>query len=512
MKPPFDKEASVIFEPRDQKFLDSLIEHLPAMVFVKEAQELRFEHFNRAGEELLGLSREQLLGRNDYDFFPKEQADFFVEKDREVLRSGKLKDIPEEPIQTPRGTRWLHTRKIPILDHRGIVRYLLGVSIDITERKRAEERLQLQFELVRGISDAVIHLDAQRLVTGWNKGAEQIYGWKTAEAVGRLFSELVKTEYPFISQEEALNLLVKDGSWSGEVMQVGKDGVQLHILCSASTVTDASGTAVGYAALNRDITAQKRIEEERRNFADALQAQTAKLLEANEELEGFTYSVSHDLRTPLRAIDGFSQILLEEHNAALDQDTMRLLEVIRKNTRKMDQLIDSLLVFSRLGRQALRQSHVEMSVLVHTALEEIISLAPERTVLFEMGPLPDTVCDATLIQQVWVNLLSNAFKYTRPKADAKVSVEGSVEEDQLVYRVRDNGVGFDPAYMSKLFGVFQRLHSDTEFEGTGVGLALIQRIVRRHGGKVWAEGKPSEGATFWFTLPRKEHDDESQTD
>jgi light-regulated signal transduction histidine kinase (bacteriophytochrome) len=240
----------------------------------------------------------------------------------------------------------------------------------------------------------------------------------------------------------------------------------------------------------REITERKRAEEVTRGL--------------NAELEAFSYSVSHDLRAPLRAIEGFGRILLDDHAERLDAEGRRVLDVIRKNIGKMGQLIDDLLAFSRLGRDAMTPSRVDMTTLARTVLQDIIAAETDRAIDARVADLPDALGDPTLLRQVWVNLLGNAIKYTRPRSPALIQVTGRTEDDEVVYTVTDNGVGFDMAYVGKLFMVFQRLHKASEFEGTGVGLALVQRIVMRHRGRVWAEARPDEGATFHFALPRKD--------
>jgi len=232
---------------------------------------------------------------------------------------------------------------------------------------------------------------------------------------------------------------------------------------------------------------------------------TAELKAANKELEAFSYSVSHDLRTPLRAIDGFSQILLEDYPDKLDREGRRVLDVIRDNTGRMGKLIDDLLTFSRLGRKGMEKKEINMEKLAKDVFEQLKDTAAQRKLKMKINALPPARGDESLIREVLQNLLSNAIKFTKDEDTSLIEVGGKVEDKENIYYVKDNGVGFDMKYVDKLFGVFQRLHSQEDFKGTGVGLAIVQRIIHRHGGRVWAKGKVNKGATFYFTLPlRKE--------
>ncbi|MGB8216907.1 MAG: ATP-binding protein [Candidatus Methanoperedens sp.] len=245
--------------------------------------------------------------------------------------------------------------------------------------------------------------------------------------------------------------------------------------------------------------ANQRLEE-RKRAENELIKRTTQLEAANKELEAFSYSVSHDLRAPLRAIDGFSRVLLEDYSNKLDSEGGRLLNIVRDNTQKMGQLIDDLLALSRLGRKQMEISEIDMAKLAKSVFDELKTTVPDRAIQLDIKALPPAHGDPSMIRQVFVNLLSNAIKFTRPNEKAVIEISGTTKGNENVYCVKDNGVGFDMQYLNKLFGVFQRLHSAEEFEGTGVGLALVQRIIYRHGGRVWAEGKVNEGATFCFTL------------
>lgn len=366
---------------KSSRLLQSIVENVPAMVFLKEAKELRFELFNKAGKSLIGYTDEQLLGKNDYDFFPKEQADFFTAKDRETLNNKQLVSITEEPVLTAMGsTLFLRTKKVPILDEQGEPAYLLGISEDITELKEKQERI------------------------------------------------------------EALN--------------------------------------------------------------QQLQAQILDLNAMNQELESFSYSVSHDLRAPLRTIDGFSQAILEDCGEQLDADGKRYLSRVREGSQQMAQLIDDMLNLSRLTRGSLNKQTVDLSAIVSLIAEDLKRQEPQRQVTFVIESGLYAEADRRLIQAVLENLLGNAWKFTSHHATARIEFGRAdfTADEKPVFFVGDDGAGFDMQYADKLFGTFQRLHNATEFSGTGVGLATVQRVIQRHGGKIWAESAVEAGATFYFTL------------
>jgi light-regulated signal transduction histidine kinase (bacteriophytochrome) len=223
----------------------------------------------------------------------------------------------------------------------------------------------------------------------------------------------------------------------------------------------------------------------------------------NKELESFAYTVSHDLRAPLRALDGFALILLEDHAASLDEEGNRLLRVITYNAKKMGDLIDDLLSFSRLNRQEVRFSRIDMHTLANSVYMELASNADKEKIKFHLHKIPHAYGDPSMVQQVWVNLISNAIKFSSRKHNQMIEIGFKTEGVENIYYVKDNGAGFDMEHSGKLFGVFQRLHSLKDFDGTGVGLAIVQRIVLRLNGRVWAEGEVNEGATFYFSLPKQ---------
>ncbi len=387
--------------------------------------------------------------------------------------------------------------------------------MDAKQPESADDRLRYQVDLTTALTlslaEGIYTLDTAGRVTFLSPAAEEMLGWSQAELLGRDMHEAIHSRRPdgspFPAAECPLTQVLRTGEAfrSHEDLFWRKDGAPLPVLCSSAPIL-RGGRMDGAVMAFTDITARKRYEEEiRRLNADLerrVRERTAQLEEANRELESFSYSVSHDLRAPLRHISGFAEMLQKHSAAALDESGRRFLKVIHDSARHAGRLVDDLLAFSRMGRAELRQTPVDMNALVEEVRREVAGEAEGRNVRWEVGPLPAVRGDPAMLRLVWRNLLSNALKYTRPRAAARVEVGGTAGEREAVFFVRDNGVGFDMKYKEKLFGVFQRLHRPEQFEGTGIGLANVRRIVARHGGRAWAEGVPDGGATFFFSLPR----------
>jgi PAS domain S-box-containing protein len=394
----------------------------------------------------------------------------------------------------------------------------VGTVQDVTERKQAEEALQATEERLRlFIEHAPASLAmfdremrylsvSHRWLSDFGLGERDLRGLSHYE----VFPEIAES-WKAIHRRALAGEVVRNDSDRFDRL----DGSGQWLRWEVRPWHDTAGLVGGIVVFSEDITERKQAEEEilrlheelLRHAADLEQHvldRTAQLEAANKELEAFSYSVSHDLRAPLRAINGFARMLTEDHGPALDAEGQRLLGVIRGEASRMGRLIDELLQFSRLGRQPLHESSSDMTAMARSVYDELRAGAPERIVDFRLDSLPSVPADPALLRQVWINLLDNALKFTRHREHAGIVVSGSVNEGEAIYSVRDNGAGFDMKYASKLFGVFQRLHGLEEFEGTGVGLALVQRIVNRHGGRVWAEATLGRGATFSFSLPLPE--------
>ena len=385
---------------------------------------------------------------------------------------------------------------------------IIGVAVlsqDVTERKRAEIGLTQLAAIVEFSSDAIIGKTTDGIITSWNRGAERIYGYSADEVIGKSITILARPSL----HAEINELLYKVGKGDPivnyESERIRKDGTLIQVALTLSPIKDKSGNITGISTIARDITERKLAETEIRALKDNLEIRVAERTEllaaANKELEAFSYSVSHDLRSPLRAIDGFSHILLDDYVDKLDDEGKRVLNVIQDNTIRMGQLIDDILNFSRTGRLELSFSEISMEKLAREVAEELQPFVEDSKLQLEIAAIPPAIGDRAMMRQVFVNLLSNAIKFSSHKEPAMIKVGGSIKGDETVYFVQDNGAGFDMHYAEKLFGVFQRMHSESEFEGTGIGLAIVKRIITRHGGRVWAEGKVNEGATIYFALP-----------
>jgi PAS domain S-box-containing protein len=325
-------------------------------------------------------------------------------------------------------------------------------------------------------------------------------GFPREEVIGRSHAELMTPRSAEYFQRVAFPKFRSQG-WlkDTEFEYRRKDGSTFFALLSATTIRDRDGRYVMSRSVVADITERKAAEGRIRALNAELETRAAQLELANKELESFSYSVSHDLRAPLRAVDGYALMLTEDYGERLDDEGRRLLSVVRASAEQMGRLIDDLLKFSQVGRRPLAKARLDMRALASEVLGELAQAYPKARV--ELGALPAAWGDRSLLRHVWSNLLGNALKYSAQKDAPRVEIEGRTEDGLAVYTVRDNGAGFDMRYYDKLFNVFQRLHREDEFEGTGVGLAIVQRVVVRHGGRVWGEGAPGEGARFHFSLP-----------
>lgn len=377
---------------------------------------------------------------------------------------------------------------------------------DITRRRRAEEAVRLAEEryrlLIESVQDYAIYmLDTSGHVASWNSGAQRIKGYSAEEIVGQHFSRFyTAADIEQGKPDRELRLATKTGRYEEEGWRLRKDGTAFWANVGITAVRDDAGQLRGFAKITRNITERKRAEDDIKKLNHALQQHAAQLEGANKELEAFCYSVSHDLRAPLRGIDGFSMALLEDYGATLEPQAHDYLQRVRAGTQRMAQLIDDLLNLSRITRSDLHRSPVNLSELARAAAADLQQAQPERVVDFVIADGLSVEGDARLLRVVLDNLLGNAWKFTAKRPGARIEFGAIPHNGSRQFFVRDNGAGFDMAYVHKLFGAFQRLHANSEYTGTGVGLATVQRIIHRHGGMISAEGEVDKGATFRFTL------------
>jgi len=378
----------------------------------------------------------------------------------------------------------------------------------LVERKRAEEELQKSYNLlqsvIEGTPDPILVKDLQGRYVMLNSAVAHIQGKPKSEIFGRDDSELFGSEYGLPLMENDRRIITTGKT---EVLEenIILEGALRTYLSTKSVWRDAQGNVIGLIVLARDISDRKRAEQDIRELNENLERRvterTAELEATNQELESFSYSVSHDLRAPLRGIDGFSQALLDRYADQLDDKGKHYLQRIRVGTQRMGELIDDLLKLSRVTRSEMQRTQVDLSALAMEIAAELQRTQPERQVEWAIASGVVANGDARLLRILLENLLNNAWKFTSLHLLTRIEFNVILEDDaKTVYFIRDNGAGFEMAYVNKLFGAFQRLHSQTQFPGTGIGLATVQRIIHRHGGRVWAEGAIEQGATFYFTL------------
>jgi signal transduction histidine kinase len=365
--------------------------------------------------------------------------------------------------------------------------------LDITVRKNAERALKESEERFRlALRNAPVSVAVQDLYLR--------YIWSYNQRTDPLGGIVGKTDEEIFAPDEAAHLRAMKTRVLEENIKIHEqmwfDGPAGRIFLDLywEPVHDEAGRVTGVGSATVNLTPLKEAETNLKELTEQLQ-------EKNKELESFSYSVSHDLRAPLRAIDGFADMLLKDVGDQLDPESMRKFNVIRRNAQKMDKLVEDLLKRSRAGRAPVSQSRFDMVHLVKDVWEELQAGHPDRSMELKINGLPPASGDRALVRQVLSNLLGNAVKFTRNRDRATIEISGSVSDGFNTYSIRDNGTGFDMCCYERLFGVFHRLHSEKEFEGTGIGLAIVKKIIDKHGGRIWAEGKPGEGAAFFFSLP-----------
>jgi PAS domain S-box-containing protein len=450
---------------------------------------------------VFGYTRSELLGQSVVMIVPqplldRESADhalFFASPKVQAMGSGlglELQGQRKDGTQFP-----IEISQSPLQTEAGL---LVSSAIrDVTARRRADELRFRLAAIVEGSDDAIVSTTLTDIVTSWNHGAQTLFGYTEEEMVGRPLAVLLPPDRPGEDRQLLAELQREERIRHRDSLRRTKDGRDIVVSMTISPIRDQSGVLIGGSKVARDVT-------ERTNSERALAEAKEGAETASREYEAFAYSVAHDLRAPLRALDGFSRKLIERHVDQLDEQGQDYLRRIGESAQYMAQLIDSLLRLARLSHRELVHEPVDLSALATETMDRLRTQTPLRKAEIVIQPGLTTRGDHGLLSIVFDNLLGNAWKFSRKEVCARIEFGQNATPDGPVYFIRDNGAGFDMAHSAKLFGVFQRLHTVREFEGTGIGLVTVQRIISRHGGRIWAEGLPEHGASFFFTLDVKE--------
>ena len=504
-------QAEAALRASEERFRD-LLQNVSTVAVQGYRLDGTTSYWNRASELLYGYTAQEAIGCNLLDLIiPSEMQDGVRQAMRQMTETGQPIPASELSLKKKDGSRVAVFSSHAIVQLPGQSPELFCIDIDLTERKQAEVAIRESEEkFAKVFHDAPVWITITDLETGSyvdvNDETLHASGFTREEMIGHtaIGLGLVSAE----DRDHVVQEVQEHGFLGGKEMAFRiKDGRTLYGWLKAELLVIGSRKCL--LTVTIDVTDRKRAEEALRKqaaqHAAELEARvlerTAELEATNKELEAFSYSVSHDLRAPLRAIDGFSKILNTDFMARLDQEGQRVLGIICAEAKRMGLLIDDLLSFSRMNRLPMQTAEIDMTALTKTVFDDCEQQSQGRQLQFKLEPLPIAYGDLPMIRQVLMNLIANAIKYTRPKPLAEIEIGCYQQAGENVYYIKDNGVGFDQQYADKLFGVFQRLHTEEEFEGTGVGLALVQRVIHRHGGRAWAEAKVNQGATFFFTLP-----------
>ncbi|ALO17507.1 Phytochrome-like protein cph1 [Salinivirga cyanobacteriivorans] len=500
------KENELKLEESEKRY-KNLFMQSPDAIFINQQDVIVLA--NKAFVNLVNAGEiEDVIGKSPFDFFHPDYHDHVRDKIHKVREQGVEISSYEEQLISAKGRIIDVDVYRSTFEHEGFT----GIHVilrDITESKRAKQALiesKRQLNTVMGNLPGMAYhtrLDAQWPMEFVSEGCFDLTGYTTGELTGSkhiTFSDIIIPEDNDYVWSRVNEMISKDKQFVLEYRIQKKDGSIRWVWDKGIALQKEDEENHSIEGFIIDITDWKEAEKALEEYQNELEV---KVQERTEELEAFAYSVSHDLRAPLRAINGFTDILVEEYASDLDDEGKRLANVIQKNSRNMSILIDDLLTFSRAGRKAIQPSNINMQEMVKSVYYEATAEKDRERIDIKVGKIPNCMADTSMMRQVWMNLLSNAIKYSSKTDKPRIEINWKEENSKLIYCIKDNGVGFNEQYIDKLFGVFQRLHNVKDFEGTGVGLALVDRIIRRHNGEIWAKGEENKGATFCFSIPKQ---------
>ena len=518
--------------------------------------EQTFTYANKNLAVLFGYPLKEVIGANFKKFVAPESLEIVIDRYTRRQNGEKITPRYEVVLLTKNGERTYAELSSSVVELKGRKPQTIVQFIDNTEHKKAEEKLKFLSKITFQASTSIITTDLNFNITWVNNAFRKLYGYENDEVIGKRPDILNVEPFADEMQKEIYKTVAAGNIFKGEALNIKKDGSVFQSEFEIFPMLDENGHIIAYSCHQTDISNRKQIQKEielkskelevhlknsekqrvatisvlsdlnattkrlqseiaerikteeelkiyRDHLEELVKKRTISLEEANRELEAFAYSVSHDLRAPLRAIDGFTRILIEDYASKLDKEGKRVGSVIQYNAKKMGKLIDDLLTFSRLGRASMSYSKIDMKNMVNAIYHEVTNAKERKRIKFTIGDLPSINGDTNMMRQVWMNLISNAVKFSSKRKQAIIDISSKEVQKKITYSVTDNGAGFDMKYVDKLFGVFNRLHSEKDFEGTGVGLALARRIIIRHGGNIWADSKLDNGAKFYFTLAKK---------
>ena len=478
-----------------ENFLNSIIENIPTNIFVKDVNDLKYVRINKQVEELFGYSKEKIIGKNDYELFPKEEADRFTANDKELLRTKTLFEIEEEPAHTKnKGIRILQTKIVLINDSTGKPIYILGISNDITDRKNADELLRL---IVESSPSALILVNNKGEMILVNAQTEKLFGYNRKELLDQKIEMLIperfrKNHGAFCSDFSAAGKARGMGAHS-EIYGLRKNDTEMMLEIGLSPISTSQGKQV--LATIFDITDRKKTTEE-------LKQKSEELARSNTELEQFAYVASHDLQVPLRMVTSYLQLLEKRNSDKLDQEAKDFISFAVDGSERMRALIHSLLDYSRINRFKPFEE-ISINELLKVVLENLSTSIKENKAIIKISALPIIFGDPVLINQLFQNLIGNAIKFRNSK-DPEIEISYREENGYYLFSVKDNGIGIEKENIDKIFVIFKRLHNKEKYPGTGMGLAICKKIVERHGGKIWVESDIGKGSTFYFTIKKQQ--------